>query len=103
MAISSTSTTKQALFPLALNCSPLKHHLPNDPLPLLDHELMPSPIDQMIHAQAMAQDQTVRHHGDETTITGMMWLTAHMASTMIGWIQMTGKMADEEEVSTATP
>jgi hypothetical protein len=72
MAISSMSTTKQAPSHLVPNYSPLKQHLPSDPLLLLDHELMPLLTDPTILVQAMDQDQTVPHPGDETMIAGTM-------------------------------
>lgn len=72
MATSSMSITKQAQYHLAPNCSRPKHPLPTDPLLPLDHERTPSLTDPKIHAQDMAQGQTVPHHGDESTIAGMM-------------------------------
>jgi hypothetical protein len=70
-AIFSTSTIKLVPYHLVPNCSPLKQHLLNDPLPQLDHAPISSLTDPMIHARAMAQDQTGLHHGDETTMVGM--------------------------------
>jgi hypothetical protein len=68
MAIFSMSTTKLVLSHLVPNCLQLKRPLPNDLLHQPVHEPMLSPTDRTMHAQAMARDQTVRHHGDETTI-----------------------------------